>query len=93
MAPNVAHLRDEDEKAGVEHNELGISATKSDDVSVEEDYLNAFTPEEQKKIIHRIDRRLVTVVGVMYCISLMDRTNLSAASIAGYGPSKSAATS
>lgn len=42
-----------------------------------------FTPEEQRKIIHRIDRRLIITVGVMYCVSLMDRTNLSAAAIAG----------
>ena len=43
-----------------------------------------FTPREQRKIIHRIDRRLVITVGVLYCISLMDRTNLSAAAIAGW---------
>jgi hypothetical protein len=43
-----------------------------------------FSPREQKKIIHRIDRRLVVTVGVLYCISLMDRTNLSAAAIAGF---------
>jgi hypothetical protein len=42
-----------------------------------------FTPAEQKKIIRRIDFRLVTTVGVMYCVSLMDRTNLSLANIAG----------
>jgi hypothetical protein len=42
-----------------------------------------FTPEEQRKIIRRIDYRLVTTVGAMYCISLIDRTNLSAAAIAG----------
>lgn len=41
------------------------------------------SPEEGKKIIRRVDRRLVTMVGVLYCVSLMDRTNLSAASIAG----------
>jgi hypothetical protein len=43
-----------------------------------------FSPKEQKKIIHRIDRRLVVTVGVLYCVSLMDRTNLSAAAIAGF---------
>lgn len=43
-----------------------------------------FTPAEQRNIIHRVDRRLVVTVGVLYCISLMDRTNLSAAAIAGY---------
>ncbi|KAJ5110584.1 hypothetical protein N7532_001119 [Penicillium argentinense] len=42
-----------------------------------------FTPEEQRKIIRRIDLRLVTMTGLAYCISLMDRTNLSAAAIAG----------
>ncbi|KAF7536161.1 hypothetical protein G7054_g4769 [Neopestalotiopsis clavispora] len=42
-----------------------------------------FSPEEQRRIIRRVDRRLVVTVGVMYCISLMDRTNLSAAVIAG----------
>ena len=42
-----------------------------------------FTPTEQRKIIHRVDRRLVVTVGVLYCISLMDRTNLGAAAIAG----------
>jgi hypothetical protein len=46
--------------------------------------LKEFTPEETRKIIHRIDRRLVTTVGLMYCISLMDRTNLSVAAIAGF---------
>lgn len=42
-----------------------------------------FTPEEQKKIIRRVDLRLVTMTGLTYCISLMDRTNLSMAAVAG----------
>jgi hypothetical protein len=49
-----------------------------------DDYDEEFTPEEQKKIIRRVDLRLVTMTGLAYCISLMDRTNLSAAAIAGY---------
>lgn len=44
---------------------------------------HGFTLEEQKRIMWRLDRRLVPVLGVMYCVSLMDRTNLGAASIAG----------
>lgn len=51
------------------------------DPSVLED--EEFTLEEQKRIIRRIDLRLVTMAGLTYCISLMDRTNLSAAAIAG----------
>lgn len=45
--------------------------------------INAFTPEEQKKIIRRIDRRLVLTLGFLYCVSLMDRTNTGIAAIAG----------
>ncbi|KAJ5385392.1 Major facilitator superfamily domain general substrate transporter [Penicillium concentricum] len=36
-----------------------------------------------KKILRRIDLRLVTMTGLAYCISLMDRTNLSMAAVAG----------
>lgn len=65
-------------------NEKDIVAHKEDiNSSVHDGYECEFTPAEQRKIIHRIDRRLVVTVGVLYCISLMDRTNLSAAAIAG----------
>lgn len=76
--------------AAAYHNEYNdaekdIVAHREDlDSSTHEDYESEFTPEEQRKIIHRVDRRLVLTVGVLYCISLMDRTNLSAAAIAGY---------
>lgn len=45
--------------------------------------INEFTEAEQKRITQRIDRRLVTTLGVLYCASLMDRTNLGSAAIAG----------
>lgn len=54
------------------------------DGSSQGEYECEFSEVEQRKIIHRIDRRLVVTVGVLYCVSLMDRTNLSAASIAGF---------
>lgn len=47
------------------------------------DYDEEYSPREQRKIIHRVDRRLVTMTGLAYCVSLMDRTNLSMAAIAG----------
>ena len=56
-----------------------VSSTASEDLNHDEIYPLA----EQRKIIRRVDRRLVVMCGVMYCISLMDRTNLSAAAIAG----------
>lgn len=81
MEPSIA--ADQDNK--FQHISHLENAQHSDDErkSLEDDPLTYFTPEEQKKIIHRLDRRLVTVVGVMYCVSLMDRTNLSNAAIAG----------
>lgn len=71
-----------DEKIHVDHNDAEAYHHKSEAASpLPSDF--DFTPEEQKRIITRIDRRLVTTVGAMYCVSLMDRTNLGAASIAG----------
>jgi hypothetical protein len=75
------------EKQTVEHQDLSaVSHDKLEgqigEVSdAESDY--GFTKEEQRKIIRRIDLRLVLTVGAMYCVSLMDRTNMSAANIAG----------
>ncbi|CAN8104781.1 unnamed protein product [Discula destructiva] len=51
--------------------------------AVTSDQDHGFSLEEQKRIMWRLDRRLVPVLGVMYCVSLMDRTNLGAANIAG----------
>ncbi|KAF8854313.1 phthalate transporter [Acephala macrosclerotiorum] len=45
--------------------------------------ITAFTVDEQKKIVWRVDKRLVLTLGFLYMISLMDRTNLGAANIAG----------
>lgn len=49
-----------------------------------DDYDEEFSPEEQKRIIRRIDLRLVSITGLAYCVSLMDRTNLSMAAVAGW---------
>ncbi|KAK1974495.1 major facilitator superfamily transporter [Colletotrichum cereale] len=68
------------EKAAFEHaHETRSSSNESHGVDIDA----GFTPEEQRQIIRRVDRRLVVTVGAMYCVSLMDRTNLSAAAIAG----------
>ncbi|KAF7190383.1 High-affinity nicotinic acid transporter [Pseudocercospora fuligena] len=42
-----------------------------------------YSLREQRKIIHKVDRRLVYILGLMYCVSLMDRVNLPNAAIAG----------
>ncbi|OLN92772.1 High-affinity nicotinic acid transporter 2 [Colletotrichum chlorophyti] len=42
-----------------------------------------FTPEEQKRIMRRVDVRLVVTVGLLYCFSVIDRSNLPSAAVAG----------
>lgn len=55
----------------------------SEDSGENQAAIDALTPEEQKKLIRRIDIRLVVTLGLMYAVSLMDRTNLGIAAIAG----------
>ena len=71
------------EKAQLEA-ELEHAKSLGDNTSNGGTYLdNEFTEAEKKKIVRRVDWRLVTTVGSVYCISLLDRTNMSAAAIAG----------
>lgn len=45
--------------------------------------LNEVTPQEKKKILRKIDWRVTILVGILWCITLIDRANLGNASIAG----------
>jgi hypothetical protein len=40
-------------------------------------------PSERKRILRKIDRRLITALGLMFAVSLIDRANLGSANIAG----------
>jgi sugar phosphate permease len=68
----------------VSDNEVEVNRTKSETAlgPVNPDDFG-FSEAEQKAIIRRVDIRLVITIGAMYCVSLMDRTNLGAANIAG----------
>lgn len=66
------------------------SANSRDELNMEESASNKdldndpiYSYQEQRAIIHRVDRRLVITCGLLYCFSLIDRGNLGAASIAG----------
>lgn len=74
------------EKAGfdeVDNLEHTSTIEKTSTQAADRAAIDVFTAAEQKKIIRRIDFRLVTTLGVLYCASLMDRTNLGSAAIAG----------
>lgn len=84
MGEETPHL--ESEKQGLEFNHIDNPMKDSESnhqvASLDDDDFG-FTEAEQRSIIRRVDRRLVITVGAMYCVSLMDRTNMSAANIAG----------
>jgi hypothetical protein len=61
-----------EKSGGIQH----LERTVSEDSDAQNNaHIDALTPEEQKKVIRRVDRRLVLTLGGMYCVSLMDRTN------------------
>jgi hypothetical protein len=78
MAEHTA-LHDIEKPADMEQVEL-----KKEFIYETDPRVTAFSPEEQKRIYRRVDIRLVATLGCMYMISLLDRTNLGAASVAGY---------
>lgn len=50
------------------------------DVDDDEEY----TVPEQRKIIRKVDLRLLILLGLMQCVSFIDRGNISNAAVAGY---------
>ncbi|KAJ3963096.1 hypothetical protein N0V92_000075 [Colletotrichum tropicale] len=61
------------------HDSAHVENIKGQDVGA----ISGLSLEEQKKIIRRIDLRLLPILGIMYSISLIDRTNLGLALVAG----------
>ncbi|KAI4794644.1 retrograde regulation protein 2, partial [Aureobasidium sp. EXF-8845] len=80
----MAHRTDEKDLA-INYLEQVDTAGDAASDKINDARIEAFTPEEQKKIIRRIDRRLVLTLGFLYCVSLMDRTNTGIAVVAGMG--------
>ncbi|KAK4247962.1 major facilitator superfamily domain-containing protein [Corynascus novoguineensis] len=42
-----------------------------------------FTPEEEQAVVHKLDRKLVVFVAVLYLLSFLDRSNIGNARVAG----------
>lgn len=60
--------------------ELKVPSSVHSEKGMDEDTLS---PMEEKKVLRRLDIRLVGTSGVLLCISLMDRTNLAQAAVSG----------
>lgn len=82
-AANIKPEREEIEKASPTGDILDqdLQDSKGSAESIDDDPV--YTYKEQRKIIHRLDRRLITIAGIIYMNSLMDRSNLPNAAIAG----------
>lgn len=55
----------------------------ADAAQLEDRPSDTLTEKEQRHTIRKIDLRVSVATGIMFCISIMDRSNLGAASIAG----------
>lgn len=62
-----------------------VSAHDAEANSAFEDINSGFDEAEVKRVRRKVDRRLLPILGALYSIALIDRTNLSAARIAGAG--------
>lgn len=60
--------------------ELEKAALQQQDPDADEEFSYA----GQRKIVHKVDRRLLIIVGLMQAVSFLDRANMSNAAVAGY---------
>ncbi|KAF7588413.1 hypothetical protein BBP40_005742 [Aspergillus hancockii] len=60
-----------------------VKSTGANGIHVHIDADEEYSYEQQRHIIHRVDRRLVLICGLAYCVSLIDRANVSMAAVAG----------
>ncbi|RVX74085.1 hypothetical protein B0A52_01917 [Exophiala mesophila] len=67
----------------VDHEEHFGDETQSKEEQEYPSILQEFSKEDEKKILRRIDWRLLPITGAIYCVSLVDRSNLGNAAIAG----------
>lgn len=70
-----------------EHEERGSSLSRKASIqkcqSAHVEDVVEFTPEQQRKIIRHIDRRLIVMLGFLHTVALIDRGNLGTAAVAG----------
>lgn len=59
----------------MEGKQMAVQANVDDD--------EEFSYPEQRKIIHKVDRRLLIILGFMQAVSFLDRANMSNAAVAG----------
>ncbi|KAG4410573.1 hypothetical protein IFR04_016292 [Cadophora malorum] len=79
MANNEKDFEMQPNTEAIEHLDKPQVQASRHDQDIDEKY----THKEQRKIIHKVDRRLLIVLGLMQAVSFLDRANISNANIAG----------
>ena len=75
----------EEEKENKNNTTLELHEARTSSEATSTSYEHAFTTKEQKHIIRRIDLRVVVLLGAMYAVSLIDRSQIGLAMITGMG--------
>lgn len=73
-AVDVSEIRTEDQSKAFD----GVSAASG---SAGDDPLSAFTPEQEKKLLRKIDIALIPWLSLLYLLSFLDRTSIGNASL------------
>ncbi|KAJ5156602.1 hypothetical protein N7492_009405 [Penicillium capsulatum] len=79
---------DEKQRQG-DHVEEHTNMTMVDNIQVlgltpdDASFYENFTPEQRKKVLRKVDKRLVPMLSVLYLVSHLDRANIGNAKIAG----------
>lgn len=76
---NVTVILDLEESTSTSSSKISSSSPSNGESSF------PFTPQEQKRIIRQIDLRVVLLLGAMYAVSLIDRSQIGLAMISGMG--------
>lgn len=80
------HSDEKDVGYPIQHQTLSKETAQDPESNqITEDIDAGFDIAEIKRVRRKIDRRLLPILGALYSIALIDRTNLSAARIAGAG--------
>ncbi|KAL8936100.1 MAG: hypothetical protein Q9216_005110 [Gyalolechia sp. 2 TL-2023] len=72
-----------DEKASPDYDKSYSEHHDGSDPGGYDPIFDRFTDADIKRVVRKVDIRLIPLCGLMYCVSLLDRTNLSNAAIAG----------
>lgn len=79
----------DEKKLQGDHVEEHANVSTIDDIQVlglrreDADFYNNFTSEQRKKVLRKVDLRLVPMLSVLYLVSHLDRANIGNAKIAG----------